>query len=92
MLMPYYDRIHISKVIDVNKTIKSKECDICHFWYFLNEEFKLQSNVRNRCHHFLMMSINLSNVAILKIKYADYCCIITRISKNGATKLMQINN
>ena len=29
--MTYYDRIDISEGIDVNKTRKSKECDICHF-------------------------------------------------------------
>ena len=30
--MLYYDRIDVSKGIDVNKTNKSKECDICHYW------------------------------------------------------------
>ena len=39
----YYDRIDVSKRIDVNKTSKSKECDICHYWYFLNKGFKFQS-------------------------------------------------
>ena len=29
-----YDRIDISKGIDVNKTNLSKECDICYYWYF----------------------------------------------------------
>ena len=29
-----YDRISISEGIDVNKTNASKECDICHYWYF----------------------------------------------------------
>ena len=29
-----YDRIDISEGIDVNKTNASKECDICHYWYF----------------------------------------------------------
>ena len=29
-----YDRIDISEGIDVNKTNLSKECDICHYWYF----------------------------------------------------------
>ena len=29
-----YDRIDVSKGTDVNKTILSKECDICHYWYF----------------------------------------------------------
>ena len=30
-----YDRIDISEGIDFNKTNLSKECDICHYWYFL---------------------------------------------------------
>ena len=29
----YYDRIDVSKVIDINKTSASKECYICHYWY-----------------------------------------------------------
>ena len=35
------------------------------------------------------MSLNLSNIAILIIKSADYCCIISGSSKSGAIKLMQ---
>ena len=27
-----YDRIDISEGIDVDKTIKSKECILCHYW------------------------------------------------------------
>ena len=30
--MLYYDSIHISEGIDINKTRVSKECDICHDW------------------------------------------------------------
>ena len=37
--MIYYDRIDVSEGIDVNKTSESKECNICHYWYFLNEGF-----------------------------------------------------
>ena len=29
-----YDRIDISEGIDTEKTNKSKECKICHYWYF----------------------------------------------------------
>ena len=36
-----------------------------------------------------MMSMNLSDVAILNIKRADYRCIICGISKNEAINLMQ---
>ena len=35
-----YDRFDVSEWIDVNQTSKSKECDICHYWYFLNKGFK----------------------------------------------------
>ena len=32
-----YDRIDISEGIDINKTNSSKECDICHYRYFLDK-------------------------------------------------------
>ena len=37
--MLYYDRIDLSEGIDVNKTSESKDCDICHYWYFLDKGF-----------------------------------------------------
>ena len=80
--MLYYDRTDVSERIDVNKTSTSKECDICHYWYFLNKGFKIQTNVCNRCHDLLMMSMNLSDVAIINIKDSDYRCIMTRIRKS----------
>ena len=36
-----------------------------------------------------MMSMNLIDIAILKIKSADYRCIISRISKSDDINLMQ---
>ena len=30
-----FSRIGVSEGIDVNKTSKSKEWDICHYWYFV---------------------------------------------------------
>ena len=32
--MLYSDRTDVSKGIYINKTSASKECDICHYWYF----------------------------------------------------------
>ena len=34
--MLYYDRIQVFEGTDVNKTSESKECDLCHYWYFLD--------------------------------------------------------
>ena len=64
--MLYFDRIDISEGTDVNETCASKECDICHYWYFLNYSSKFLPNVCNRCHDLSMMSMNLSDIAIFK--------------------------
>ena len=87
--MLYYDRIDVSEGINVNKTSALKECDVCHYWYFLSYILKFQQNVCNRCYDLLMMSVNLSNIAILNIKVSDYSCIISLISKIEGINLIQ---
>ena len=62
--MLYYDRTDAFEGIGVNKTSASKECDICHYWYFLNKGFKFQPNVCNRCLD-LLMSTNRSDIALI---------------------------
>ena len=37
-----------------------------------------------------MMSMTLSNIAILNNQGVDYCCIINEISKSDAIDLLQI--
>ena len=85
--MLYFDKIKVSDRIDVIKASASIEVNICHYWYVLNKDFKFQPKVCNRCHNLLMMSMNLSEIAILNNKGLDYCCIITRICKCEAIKL-----
>ena len=50
----YCNRIGISLGIDTSKTTTSKDCDICQYWYFLNEGVKFQPYVCNRCHDLLI--------------------------------------
>ena len=85
--MLYFARTEVSEGIYVNETSASKECDICHYWYFLNYSFKFQANLSNRCYDLLVMFMNLRDIAILK--GSDYCSIISLISKNEAINLMQ---
>ena len=92
MEMLHYDRIDVSEVSDINKTSTSKECDVWHYWYFLNYSFKFQLNVCNRCHDLLVMSVNLSDIGILNIKGFDYRCIINLIIKDEAIKLLLVAN
>ena len=56
-----YDRIDISKGINVYKTDKSKECMFCHFWYFLNKNFKYGPYLCDGCYDVVQ------NQQILKI-------------------------
>ena len=49
----------------------------------------LQPDACNECHDVLMMAMNLSDIAILNIHGADYCCILNRISKSEAVNLLQ---
>ena len=87
--MLYYDRIDLSQGIDVNKTISSKEYNICHYWNFLEEGFRFQADVCNVYHDVLMISMNLIDTAILNTNDADHRCIINRISKNEAINLLK---
>ena len=37
--MLYYDRSDVSEGTDVEKTRALKDCDVCHYGYFLNYSF-----------------------------------------------------
>ena len=67
--MLYFNRIVVFEGIRVNKTTALKEYCICHHWCFLNHNFKFQPNTSNRCDELLMMSMNLSDFAILTLKF-----------------------
>ena len=41
--MIYFGRIHVFEGFDVNKISESKECDICHYLYFLDKGFNRMS-------------------------------------------------
>ena len=56
---------------------------------FFLKKSKFQPNLCNGCHDVLMMSVNLSDIAILNINVVDYRCITSGISKREVTKLMQ---
>ena len=64
--MLYVDRIDVSEGIDVNKTTASKDSDTYHYWHFLNYSFKFQTNICNRFHDLLMMSMNISDNCYFK--------------------------
>ena len=48
-----YDKIDISEGIDINKTNASKECNICHYWYFLDKNSNYEPYLCNGCHDLI---------------------------------------
>ena len=88
--MMQYDKIDVSEEIDVNKTGASKECKLCHYWFFKDIRVKIEEHVWNRCHDLLMMAHSLKNTAILSAKGATFRCLLMGISKNEALK--KLNN
>ena len=88
--MLYYDAIDVSEDANVTKISYSKKCHVYHYWFFKIKDLSFNCMyVCNGCHDVLMMSINLSDIAISKINVADYRCIISQITKIEAINILQ---
>ena len=62
------DRIDISEGIDAKKTSASKECDICHYWYFKDIGFKYEPNLSNGCHDLMQKATNLMMLLLFLLR------------------------
>ena len=87
-----YDRIDVSEGIDTDKTSASKECNICHYWYFLDKNCNYDLYLCNGCHDLMQKAMSFKNVAIVSIKGNDYRIHFSYISKNDAIALMTNSN
>ena len=85
-----YQKMDVSEVIDINKTSASKECELCHYWFFKDIGFKFEEHICNKFHDLLTMAYSLKNIAILNAKGAIFRCILMGISKNEGLK--RLNN
>ena len=83
-----YQKIDVSEWIDINKTSASKECELCHFWFFKDVGFKLENIVCNGWHDLLTMAHSLKNITILSAKGATFRRLLTGINKNETLKKM----
>ena len=63
-----YERIDISEGIDVDMSNKSKECMLCHCWYFLNKNFSDGPYLCDGCYNIMQKSNDFKNIAIVPIK------------------------
>ena len=62
-----YDKIDILEGTDVNKTNKSKECMLCHYWVFLDKNFTSGPYLCGDCYNIMQKSNNFKNIAVVHI-------------------------
>ena len=87
-----YDWIDISEVIDVNKTNLSKECELCHYWYFKNVGFKYESYFCNGCHDLMQKAISFNNIVVVYVKRNVYRINFWYMSQDDAINIMNGSN
>ena len=78
-----YEIIDKSDNMDFHKTQESKECMICHYWYF-RDGFRYPPYVCNGCHDFSIGVQNLNDCFILTVKNIDYRVYVASIDKKAA--------
>ena len=87
-----YDRIDISEGIDINKTNLSKECDICHYWFFKDIGFKYEPYLCNACHDLMQKAMSFNNVATVYVKGIAYRINFWCMSKDDVINIMNSSN
>ena len=85
-------RIDISEGIDGNKTNASKECDICHYWYFKDIGFKYEPYLCNACHDLMQKAVSFNDVAIVYVKESAYRIHFWYMNKNDEISIMNDSN
>ena len=73
-----YDRIDISEGIDVDKINASKECDICHSWYFedIGLNHKYEPYLTNCCHDLMQKAMSFNDAI-------SYCLCLRKCLQNS---------
>ena len=87
-----YGRIDISEGIGIKKTNPSKECKICHYWYFKDIGFTYESYLCNGCHGLMQKAISFNDVAIVYVKGSAYRIHFWYMSKDDAISIMNNSN
>ena len=87
-----YDRIYISETINIKKINASKECKICHHWYFKDIDFKYEPHLFNGCHGLMQKAISFNDVAIVYVKGSAYRIQFWYMSQDDAISIMNNSN
>ena len=91
--MLFYNKISESEGIDANHTglDTSKECNICHFYFFKDRNFLYQSLVCSGCHGASVHAISLMDFKIISVKNKTYR-IISNLLYDESCHLLESSN
>ena len=68
-----YDRFDVSEGVDtMQNRLVSRECWLCHYWYFLDKNFNYQKYYCDGCHDMSIKTISINNLAIVYSKGNAY--------------------
>ena len=85
-----YDRIDISEGIDIKKCKEtSRDCSLCKFCYFLDENFSDGPYLCNGCYDMSLKVISMQNLAIVNHNGNYYRVNFAFISKKDASNLIK---
>ena len=73
--MFHNDKTHISEKNSINKWNKSKECMMCHYWYFLDEGYRYEAEA----------NFWIKKYCNIDIRIFHYTCNIWVMSKTDET-------
>ena len=84
-----YERIHVLEGIDADKLPdKSKECDFCHYWYFVDKKFNYEPYLCNGFLDMMMEATSFNDVSVASVKGNDYRVHFCFMNKNDAINLL----
>ena len=86
-----YEKIDVSEGIDVNKlSDKSRECRLCHFWYFLYKNFQLY--YCNDCYDMSIKAVSINSLTVIYSKGNAYRVNFAFMSLGEVKKLINNSN
>ena len=78
-----YDEIDVSEGID---------CDICHYWYFLDKGLKFEPYLCSGCRNLMQNAMNFNDVAIVSVRRNDYRIHFRYMGKDDAINIMEMSD
>ena len=83
-----YEKNDVSEEIDINKSGKSKEFNLCHYWYFLSKNFTYEPYLCNGCHDLMQKTVSFNSVVVVSVNGSNYRIHFCSMSKSDAVNLL----